>query len=210
MSRKFTWFIFGGMILGALLGAVLNATLPDHETAKSVAGYFSLVTDIFLRLIRMIIAPLVFSTLVSGIAHMGDGASIGRVGGKTMAWFLSATVVSLLIGLAMANLLHLGSQLHLPLPAADATAGVQATLSLKDFFDHVFPASVVDAMAKNEILQIVVFSLFAGVAMGALKEKVHGLLSLMEQVSAVMLKITGYVMLFAPAAGSGKCSWLPR
>ncbi len=131
---------------------------------------------------------------------MGDGAAIGRVGGKTMAWFLGATVVSLLIGLFMANLLHLGSQLNLPRPPTGAAAGVQATLSLKDFFDHVFPASVVDAMARNEILQIVVFSIFAGVAMGALKDRVQGLLALMEQVSAVMLKITGYVMLFAPAA----------
>ena len=200
MSRKFTWFIFGGMVLGALLGAILNATLPSPAAAKEVAGYFELITNIFLRLIRMIIAPLVFSTLVSGIAHMGDGASIGRVGGKTMAWFMGATIVSLLIGLFMANLLHLGSALHLPLPPADAASGVAATLSLKDFFDHVFPASVVDAMARNEILQIVVFSIFAGVAIAAVREKVQGLLSLLEQVSTVMLKVTGYVMLFAPAA----------
>ncbi|HTK34132.1 MAG TPA: dicarboxylate/amino acid:cation symporter [Caulobacteraceae bacterium] len=199
MSRKFTWFIFGGMILGAILGAVLNTSLP-HAAAVETAGYFSVVTNIFLRLIRMIIAPLVFSTLISGIAHMGDGAAIGRVGGKTMAWFLAATMVSLLIGVLMANLLHLGSSLHLPLPPVDAAAGVQATLSLKDFFDHVFPASVVDAMARNEILQIVVFSLFAGIAIAATREKVQGLLSLLEQVSTVMLKITGYVMLFAPAA----------
>ena len=200
MSRQFTWFIFGGLVLGALLGASLNATLPSPAAAKEVAGYFELITNIFLRLIRMIIAPLVFSTLVSGIAHMGDGASIGRVGGKTMAWFMGATIVSLLIGLFMANLLHLGSALHLPLPPADAASGVAATLSLKDFFDHVFPASVVDAMARNEILQIVVFSIFAGVAIAAVREKVQGLLSLLEQVSTVMLKVTGYVMLFAPAA----------
>jgi Na+/H+-dicarboxylate symporter len=199
MSRKFTWFIFGGMILGGLLGAVLNGTLT-HAQAVDVAGYFSLITNIFIRLIRMIIAPLVISTLISGIAHMGDGASIGRVGGKTMAWFFGATIVSLLIGLVMANLLNLGAALHLPLPPTDSASGVAATLSLKDFFDHVFPASVVDAMAKNEILQIVVFSLFVGIAMGAVREKVKGLLGLLEQVSTVMLKVTGYVMLFAPAA----------
>ena len=200
MSRNFTWFIFGGMVLGVIVGAILNAVLPSHAVAEEAAGYFSLVTNIFLRLIRMIIAPLVLSTLVSGIAHMGDGASIGRVGAKTMGWFLAATMVSLLIGLFMANLLQLGGQLHLPLPPADAASGVQASLSLKDFFDHVFPASVVDAMAKNEVLQIVVFSIFAGIAIGALGEKTHGLLGVLEQVSAVMLKVTGYVMLFAPAA----------
>jgi Na+/H+-dicarboxylate symporter len=100
----------------------------------------------------------------------------------------------------MANLLHLGSALHLPLPPADAAAGVATSLSLKDFFDHVFPASVIDAMAKNEILQIVVFSIFAGIAIGAVRERVGTLLSLLEQVSIVMLKVTGYVMLFAPVA----------
>jgi Na+/H+-dicarboxylate symporter len=200
MSRNFTWFIFGGMLLGAAVGAVLNAVLPSPEAAKEVAGYFSLVTDVFLRLIRMIIAPLVFSTLVSGIAHMGDSATIGRVGTKTLGWFLGATFVSLLIGLVMANLLQLGHQLSLPLPPEDAGAVVQASLSLKDFLTHVFPASVVDAMAKNEILQIVVFSIFAGVAIASVRERTKGLLDLMEQIATVMLKITGYVMLFAPFA----------
>ncbi|HTI66102.1 MAG TPA: dicarboxylate/amino acid:cation symporter [Caulobacteraceae bacterium] len=199
MGKGFTVFIFAGMVLGAIVGAILHATLPGPAAAE-VAGYFSLVTDVFLRLIRMIIAPLVFSTLIVGISHMGDSATIGRVGTKTIGWFLGATFCSLLIGLVVANLLHLGTQLHLPLPPADATAAVASSLSLKDFLAHVFPASVVDAMAKNEILQIVVFSIFAGIAIASVREKTQGLLALLEQVATVMLKITGYVMLFAPAA----------
>jgi Na+/H+-dicarboxylate symporter len=199
MARRFTWFIFGGMVLGVILGAILHSAL-DPEAAKQAASYFSLVTDVFLRLIRMIIAPLVFSTLVSGIAHMGDSATIGRVGAKALGWFMGATFVSLLIGLGMGNLLHLGSQLNLPLPESTAEAAVQSTLSLRDFLAHVFPTSLVDAMARNEILQIVVFSVFAGVAIGAVRERTKTLLDLLEQVATVMLKVTGYVMMFAPAA----------
>jgi Na+/H+-dicarboxylate symporter len=128
MSKNFTALIFGGMVLGALLGAILHATLPGAEAAAEVAGYFSLVTDVFLRLIKMIIAPLVFATLISGIAHMGDGATIGRVGAKTMGWFIGATLVSLLIGTVLGNVLQLGHQLALPLPPGDAAAAVRADL----------------------------------------------------------------------------------
>jgi Na+/H+-dicarboxylate symporter len=200
MSKNFTALIFGGMVLGAILGAILHATLPGAESAREVAGYFSLITDVFLRLIKMIIAPLVFATLVSGIAHMGDGATIGRVGAKTMGWFLGATLISLLIGTVLANVLQLGHMLNLPLPPTDAASAVRADLSLKEFLTHVFPTSIIDAMARNEILQIVVFSVFAGVAIASVREKALGLIEMCEQLAVVMLKITGYVMLFAPLA----------
>jgi Na+/H+-dicarboxylate symporter len=133
---------------------------------------------------------------------MGDSATIGRVGAKTIGWFLGATLMSLIIGLFMANLLQLGHELNLPLPPeeAAASAAVQTSLSLKDFLAHVFPTSVVDAMARNEILQIVVFSVFAGVAIASVRERTRVLLDVLEQVAIVMLKVTGYVMLFAPAA----------
>jgi Na+/H+-dicarboxylate symporter len=187
MSRNFTLFILAGMLIGLAVGAACNATIHDPAMLKDVAGYFSLLTDIFLRLIKMIIAPLVLATLIGGIAHMGDGSAIGRVGLKTLGWFLTASFVSLVLGVVMVSLLQPG-------------AGVQATLSLKDFLAHVFPTSLADSMAKNEILQIVVFSVFAGSAMAALGDKAAGLLALTEQLAQLMLKITNYVMRLAPIA----------
>ena len=206
MQRRFTLFIVAGMLLGLCAGWLCHTTIHDAAAQKDAAGYFSLLTDIFLRLIKMIIAPLVISTLIGGIAHMGDAKTVGRVGLKTIGWFLTASIVSLLIGMTLASLLHLGSGLHLSAGAtggANGAGDVQSTLSLKDFVAHVFPSSVIDAMGKNEILQIVIFSVFAGVGLGALGEQGHGLLKLIEQVGKLMLKVTSYVMLFAPLAVFG-------
>jgi Na+/H+-dicarboxylate symporter len=108
MSRTFTYFVIAGMVLGVAVGWACNQFL-DAPTAKMVAGNLSLVTDIFLRLIKMIIAPLVFTTLVAGIAHMEDAAAVGRIGAKTMAWFISASIVSLTVGLFMVHLLQPGA-----------------------------------------------------------------------------------------------------
>ena len=184
------------MILGVLAGYLINSHLSP-EDAKAAAGTLSIITDIFLRLIRMIIAPLVFSTLVVGIAHMEDSAAIGRVGIKTLGWFMLASLVSLILGLIMVHLLQPGAGLALPPP--NETSGVATTgFSLKDFIAHLVPTSIFDAMARNEILQIVVFSVFVGSAVAALDGKVPLLLTACEQVAAVMLKITGYVMTIAP------------
>ena len=130
---------------------------------------FSLIADICLRLIKMIVAPLVLTTLVVGVAKLGDINSVGRIGGKTLLWFLGASFMSLLLGMVMVNLFQPGIAMHLPLPEAEATTGITkgVGLSLKEFLYHMFPASVIDAMAKNEILQIVVFAIFFGVATAA-------------------------------------------
>jgi Na+/H+-dicarboxylate symporter len=201
MNRRFTYFVMAAMLLGILVGFILNQTLTDPAQVKAAAGGLNIVTDIFLRLIKMIIAPLVFSTLVVGIAHMEDAATIGRVGAKTMAWFITASIVSLSIGLVMVHLLAPGVGLGLPLPPVTAASAVDAnTLSLKDFITHLVPKSIVEAMANNEILQIVVFSVFVGTAISSIEDKAPAVLQLAEQIAQVMLKITGYVMLFAPFA----------
>ena len=201
MNRRFTYFVMAAMVLGILVGFVLNQTLTDPAQVKAAAGGLNIITDIFLRLIKMIIAPLVFSTLVVGIAHMEDAATIGRVGAKTMAWFISASIVSLTIGLFMVHLLAPGVGLGLPLPEATATSAVDSsTLSLKDFITHLVPKSIIEAMANNEILQIVVFSVFVGTAISSIEDKAPAVLQLAEQIAQVMLKITSYVMLFAPFA----------
>ena len=201
MRSKLTIIILIGMVLGILVGYACHILWPDPKTAKSIADYISLLTDIFLRLIKMIIAPLVFSTLVVGVAHMGDTRAVGRIGAKAMAWFISASLVSLLLGMVLVNVLRPGDNLNLPLPDVDAATNLKVTsLSMKDFVTHLVPRSIVEAMATNEILQIVVFSLFFGVACAALGERARKLVEGIEQLSHVVLSITGYIMALAPIA----------
>jgi len=201
MSKRFTYWIVGGMILGAVVGYILYTAIPDPKAAALVGDYFSIITDLFLRLIKMIIAPLVFSMLVVGIAHMGDTESIGRIGLKAMGWFICASLVSLTLGLVMVNILRPGDNLNLPLPDASTSTNLKvSSLTLKEFVVHMVPRSIVEAMANNEILQIVVFSIFTGVAVTALGEKGRQLVTVADEVAHVMLKITNYVMLMAPLA----------
>ena len=192
-------------ILGILVGYLCHILWPDPQTAKSISGYISLISEVFLRLIKMIIAPLVFSTLVVGVAHMGDTKTIGRIGVKAMAWFVAASLVSLLLGLVMVNLLRPGDNLNLPLPDAAASTNLKvASLSLKEFVAHLVPKSVVEAMAQNEILQIVVFSVFFGFALASFKdETVAILIKSLEAVVHAMLRLTDYVMRFAPVGVFG-------
>lgn len=187
------------MVLGVLTGYGLNRAL-DAETAAKVAGYLSIITDVFLRLIRMIIAPLVLSTLVVGIARMGDGSALGRVGARSLAWFIGASLVSLLLGLFMVNLIAPGVDLGMPLPEASSAAVPTSGFTLRDFVTHLVPRSVIEAMAQNEILQIVVFAAFFGVAVIHMGEKGKVVSQLADSVSHVMLTVTGYVMKLAPLA----------
>jgi Na+/H+-dicarboxylate symporter len=149
----------------------------------------------------MIIAPLVFSTLVAGIAHMGDIAALGRVGVRSLGWFILATFVSLTLGLILVTVLHPGVGLNLAIPPATAASGVEtAAFNLKDFVSHLVPASIFEAMSTNEILPIVIFSIFFGVALTAIGEKGKPLVRGIESLVGVMLQVTNYVMRFAPFA----------
>lgn len=198
-SKRLTLWILFALVAGVVSGYVIHHSASGW--AHAFAGYISLLTDIFLRLIKMIIAPLVFSTLVVGIARMGDSSTIGRVGIKTFGWFIFMTVISLSLGLVMVNLLKPGVGLNLPLPDVMASSGVsKGSMSLKDFLHHAFPTSIFDAMARNEILQIVVFSLFFGVAAAALGKKGEALIADLDMVSHIMLRVTTYIMNFAPVA----------
>jgi Na+/H+-dicarboxylate symporter len=200
MSRRFTSFLIAAMLLGILTGWICNQTLSPDQ-GKTVAENLSIITDVFLRLIKMIIAPLVFTTLVAGIAHMEDAAAIGRVGVKTMGWFISASLVSLTIGLIMVHLLHPGAGLSLPLPDAAAGPAVDVSkFTLKEFVTHLVPRSIVEAMANNEILQIVVFSVFVGSAVAAVDDRAPAVMAVVDQTASIMLKVTGYVMTTAPLA----------
>ena len=200
MSNRFTQYILIAMALGIVMGTIVFNYMPDSRV--SIAADVNLIAMLFLRLIKMIIAPLVFATLVGGIAHMGSGSKLGRIFAKTMGWFVSASFVSLLLGLCHGQ--PAGARRELPRHAArqvavDRPAGVG--FSLEKFLTHLIPTSIADAMAQNEILQIVVFAVFFAVgdrcdAGGARKP----ILSLIDDLAHIMLKVTGYVMLFAPLA----------
>ena len=204
MNRLFTVFIVVAMIGGVAVGYGLNQYVAT-EQATEAAKWFDLVTQVFLRLIKMIIAPLVFSTLVAGIAHMEDAATVGRVGVKTMVWFITASIISLTIGLVMVQWLQPGVGIDLTTSTTAAGAAAPATVdtakfTVQEFITHVFPTSIIDAMAKNEILQIVVFSLFVGTAVAALDDRAPQVIQLVDQIASIMLKVTGYVMRLAPIA----------
>lgn len=199
-SKRLTQYILLALLLGVACGYAVHQW-ADPAFVAEFTGYISLLTDIFLRLIKMIIAPLVFSTLVVGIARMGDVGVIGRIGAKTFGWFISMSLLSLLLGLLMVNLLQPGVGLNLALPDVAASSGIsKGAMSLKEFVHHTFPVSIIDAMARNEILQIVLFSLFFGVAAAALGPKAEPLIHDMDMIAHIMLKITTYIMRFAPVA----------
>lgn len=198
MAKRLFQIILLSMALGIAAGAIIHQTLST-EAAAEIAGYLKIVTDIFLRLIKMVIAPLVLSTLIVGIAHMRDSKALGRVGLRTMIWFITASLFSLALGLLMVNIIKPGAGFDAAISATE-TAPTVAKLSLADFITHLVPRSIIEAMATNEILQIVIFSVFAGVALAKLGEKTAKLVELTEELAYVMLKITEYVMLLAPFA----------
>lgn len=189
------------MFAGILSGAAIHE-YAAAENIKSYAENITLFTDIFLRLIKMVIAPLVFSTLTVGIMKMGETSTIGRVGGKAMVWFVSSSVLSILVGLFIVTLQHPGAGMNLQVPAGDVQTGLAVSgMNLKAFISHTIPTSIAGAMSNNEILQIVVFSLFFGIAGASLGEKFNTpLVAALDVVSHIMLKVTGYVMYVAPLA----------
>ena len=206
MTKRLTRYILLALVLGIISGWAINAAIDDGTPGsaaqlKAIADYLSIVTVLFLRLIKMIIAPLVFSTLVAGIAHMGDVAALGRVGVRSILWFLLASLVSLTLGLIFVTALHPGIGLNLPIASAATVSGVTTTaFNLKDFVSHLVPQSIFEAMSTNEILPIVIFSLFFGVALTAVGDKGKPLVRGVEALVRVMLQVTDYVMRFAPFA----------
>ncbi|WP_338466985.1 dicarboxylate/amino acid:cation symporter [Novosphingobium sp. ZN18A2] len=203
MARRLTLYIIIGMVLGLVAGAVINNVYPAGDPALAQwADYLKLLPDVFLKLIKMIIAPLVFATIVTGIANMGDAAALGRIGGRALAWFISASLISLTLGLFLVNLFKPGVGLSLH---AGEKLGELATgeFTLRHFVLEIFPTSAFDAMAQNHILQILVFSLFVGVALSAIGEKGEPIVKGSEALADLMLQITDYVMRFAPFAVFG-------
>src|SRR5258705_12085251 len=200
MSNRFTQYILIAMALGIVMGTLVFNYLPDSRV--EIAADVNLIAMLFLRLIKMIIAPLVFATLVGGIAHMGSGSKLGRIFAKTMGWFISASFVSLLLGLVKVNLVQPGASFPGTLrDKAQSTGLPVSAFSVEKFLTQLIPTSIADAMAQNEILQIVVFAVFFAVALGAMPdERGKTIMAIIDDLAHIMLKVTGYVMLFAPLA----------
>lgn len=194
-APKFTTQIFLGMLLGILVGHFFG----------DFGQNLQILSDIFLRLIKMVIAPLVLSTLVVGIAKLGTFTTVGRIGIKTLLYFQFATILALVSGLVIVNTFQPGHKMNLQLPAQGTETGFSSTQEqgLKGFVSHLIPTSIAEAMAKNEILQIVIFSLFLGVGTAALGDQGKIIVHLMDALSHLMFKVTKYVMAFAPLGAMG-------
>src|SRR5580693_8772673 len=199
LNKNFIYVMIG-LLIGIVVGVACFYQFPDKTVAADIAKYMSLVSSIFLKLIKMIIGPLVLSTLVVGIGHMGDAATVGRVGAKTMGWFVSASIVSLLLGLLMVDILQPGVGITIADQGANTANLSTQAFSIDNFIDHLVPTSLFKSLADGEILQIVVFSIFAGVAIMALGERGKPLIDFADNVAHMMLNITGYVMKIAPIA----------
>jgi len=188
------------MIIGALIGIYVHNNY-NEDSAKEFSGYIKMLATVFIRLVQMIISPLVFTTLVVGIAKLGDIKAVGRIGGKALGWFFTASFISLLIGMFWVNILHPGTGLQLS--DVDASAAAEVTektqsFSAQNFIEHIIPKSIVEAMANNEILQIVIFSIFFGLAAASIGENAKPVVKALDKTSHIILKMVNYVMKFAP------------
>jgi Na+/H+-dicarboxylate symporter len=195
-----TFQILIAVVLGAVLGVFVFKNF-DETFRESFSKNIKLLATIFIRLVQMIIAPLVFTTLVVGIAKLGDIKSVGRIGGRALGWFFTASFISLLIGMFWVNVLEPGKKIQLPdLDADKATEIVQKTegFSAQNFVEHIIPKSVVEAMATNEILQIVIFSIFFGLAAASIGSHAKPVINALDKTSHIILKMVNYVMKFAP------------
>lgn len=196
--------ILAALVLGVACGELVRRFVPDPDEIKTFVSNVSLLTEVFMRLIKAIIAPLVFSTLVVGIAKLGDVKAIGRLGGKALFYFFVASLASLSLGMVLVNLAQPGVQLHLPVSQDALHAALPANhFDLKTLLHHVIPQNVVEAMGNNEILQIVVFASFFGVAAATTGDRGEPIIAALDALGHVMLRVTGYVMLLAPLAVFG-------
>lgn len=203
MGTRLTLYILIALFAGIGVGYALNVSYPagDKDLAQ-IADLLKLLPEVFLHLIKMIIAPLILATLITGIASMGDSSALGRIGGRALAWFITASLISIGLGLVLVNLFQPGHGLNI---AATTPVGELATadFTLRHFVLEVFPTSALDAMAKNNVLQILVFSIFAGLGLSAMGEEGAPLVRGCEALATLMLTITGYVMRAAPIAVFG-------
>ena len=205
MGHRLTLYILIGMILGVITGYMVRVYVPaDSDAFTYWLRSFTLLSTIFLNLIKLVVAPLILGTLIAGIAHMGDSSALGRIGTRAIAWFILASLISISLGLIMVNFFEPGAGLNLTVGTHSiAEVGEVKKLDLFQFIEHVFPKNIFQAMADNNVLQILVFALFAGIGLTAIGDKGKPLVRGAEALAELMLQITGYVMRLAPIAVFG-------
>ncbi|WP_298223194.1 cation:dicarboxylase symporter family transporter [Flavobacterium sp.] len=193
------------MLVGIFLGIIIHNNCSE-DSAKEFSGYIKMLATVFIRLVQMIISPLVFTTLVVGIAKLGDIKAVGRIGGKALGWFFTASFISLLIGMFWVNILQPGVGLNLSdidLATASEVTEKTQSFSAQNFVEHIIPKSIVEAMATNEILQIVIFSIFFGLAAASIGDNAKPVVNALDKTSHIVLKMVNYVMKFAPVGVFG-------
>ncbi len=202
MKNKLTYWILGGLILGIIVGALVNKVFStDHEGIELYMKYTSLGSYIFLKSIKLIIGPLVLSTLVVGVANIGDAKTIGRMGVKTIGWFIFASLTSLTLGLILVNFLRPGDAFINQVQGLPASGLKVEEFTLIHFIDQLFPENIIVSLSSHKtVLQIVVFAIFFGLALSAIKEKGEPLVKLMDSLAHAMLKLTNMIMWLAPLA----------
>ena len=202
LTRYLTWCIMGGMLLGVAVGYLVHEDLLSGVmTTEHWVKTFGTLSTIFLNLIKMLVAPLVLGTIISGLAHMNDSAAVGRIGFRAIMWFIVASLISISLGLVMVNFFQPGVGVDLAAPVK--AVGEVKKLDLFEFIEHIFPKNLFTALSENNVLQILVFSLFAGIGLTAIGEKGRPLVRAAEALAELMLQVTGYVMRFAPFAVFG-------
>ena len=202
LSVHLTRCIMIGLALGIVAGWMVNqGMLAGIASNETWARSFQVLSTVFLNLIKMLVAPLVLATIISGLAHMGDSAAVGRIGFRAIVWFIIASFISISLGLLMVNLFQPGIGVDLATPTK--AIGEVKKLDMFEFIEHIFPKNIITAMGENNVLQVLVFSLFAGIGLTAIGEKGKPLVRAAESLAELMLQVTGYVMRFAPFAVFG-------
>jgi proton glutamate symport protein len=185
-----------GLVVGVLLGWWMSGQTP--EARQGWNEWLGVVRDIFLHLIKVMIAPLIFASVVQGFAGTGDMKKVGRIGWKALLYFEVVTTFALLVGLVVVNVVKPGAGVVLAANAAQSTAGLAKPLTLGEIITHMFPVSVMDAMARNDVLQVVVFAVLFAMAVIAAGEAGKPVFTFFGSLTQVMFKFAGLIMKFAP------------
>ena len=194
-------YVLFALVAGLVIGEIARLTIINHDTLNNIADVLNIISGLFMRLIKMIIAPLVFTTLVVGISKLGNASALGRLFLKAMVVFIIGTFIAVIIGYTIASIFKPGIALAGVITDNVANASTIAnSISLKSFLNEIIPTSIIDSFAKNQIIHIVVFSVFLGIAGVSIGKPVEPVFNMFDLIGQLIFKVTDYVMRLAPIA----------